>query len=88
VRPEAWALGAEGLPARLSRIERLGAEAILHAALAGSGTVVTVRLAPEQAAGLSPGQALHLTPRAAHLFDEEGLRRPLHATLPQHADHG
>jgi multiple sugar transport system ATP-binding protein len=88
VRPEAFALADGGLPARLARIERLGAEAILHAALAASGAVVTVRVTPDEAAGLSPGQALHLMPRAAHLFDEEGARLPLHAALPQHAHHG
>jgi multiple sugar transport system ATP-binding protein len=84
IRPEALAPAGRGLPARLGRIERLGAEAILHAEVAAAGPVL-VRTDPETAACLAPGQALRLAVRRAVLFDAAGARLPLQAGLREPA---
>jgi hypothetical protein len=68
-----------GLPARLSRIERLGADAILHAALLHGSEPARARVRPEEAAALEPGALLHLMPRRAHLFSPDGARLPVEA---------
>ena len=75
VRPEALAIAHEGLPARVDRIEFQGADAILHAEVAG--TPVLARLDPAQAEGVPAGSAIRLMPRRAVLFGADGARLPL-----------
>jgi multiple sugar transport system ATP-binding protein len=85
VRPEAMRLATQGIPAEVTRIERLGAEVILHAAIPGIAAPALARLAPEHVAGLAPGDAVALMPARAMLFDAEGWRLPLHAERREHA---
>ncbi len=77
VRPEGWAPAAAGLPARVTRLEHLGAETLLHLALGDQAAVL--RLAPDAAAGLRPGETLRLALRHACLFGADGRRAALHA---------
>jgi multiple sugar transport system ATP-binding protein len=79
VRPEALEPAAGGLPARLSRVERLGAEVILHTTLLHRGEPALARMRPEECADLQAGRLLHLWPRRAHLFAPEGERLALQA---------
>jgi multiple sugar transport system ATP-binding protein len=82
VRAEALApVAADGLPAEVTRIERLGAEAILHAAIAG--TPVLARLEPTT--NLRPGDTVLLRPRRAALFSADGARLPLAALVEEPA---
>jgi hypothetical protein len=67
------------LPARLSRIERLGAKAILHTTLPHGGEPALAWLRPEEIIGLKPGSLLHLWPRRVHRFAHEGSRLPCEA---------
>ncbi|WP_368417246.1 ABC transporter ATP-binding protein [Falsiroseomonas sp.] len=85
VRPEALRLAAHGTPAELRRIERLGAEAILHAAIPGIAEPALARLPPEDVAGLAPGAEIALLPARAMLFDADGARLALHAERHEHA---
>jgi multiple sugar transport system ATP-binding protein len=87
VRPEAFVPRAvgDGIPASVTRIERLGAESILHAAVPGVPAPVMVRLAPPQAEGLRPGQHLGLAPQRAILFDADGQRLPALLEIREHA---
>ena len=85
VRPEALRLAAHGIPAELRRIERLGAEAILHAAIPGIAEPALARLPPEDVAGLSPGDRIALMPVRAMLFGADGARLALHAERREHA---
>jgi len=87
VRAEALRLAAQGIPAELMRIERLGAEVILHAAIPGIAAPALARLAPEHVAGLVPGDRVALMPARAMLFDAEGQRLALHAERREHALH-
>jgi multiple sugar transport system ATP-binding protein len=82
VRPEALLPDdADGLPAEVTRIERLGAEAILHAVIAG--TPVLSRVEPTTA--LRPGARILLRPHRAALFSVDGERLPLAALAPEPA---
>ncbi len=74
VRPEGWAPAATGIPATLERIEHLGAETLCQ--LQGGAML---RLQPEAARGLAPGQKLHLAVTRAVLFGADGARLPLAA---------
>ena len=85
VRPEALRLAPHGIAATVTRIERLGAEAILHAAIPGIAADALARLAPEHVAGLAPGDTVSLMPARALLFGADGQRLPLHAEQRQHA---
>ncbi|MEI6115509.1 MAG: ABC transporter ATP-binding protein [Burkholderiales bacterium] len=85
VRPEALRLAEQGIPAEVMRIERLGAEVILHAAIPGIAAHALARLAPEHVAGLAPGDAVALMPARAILFDAEGQRLTLSAERREHA---
>lgn len=85
VRPEALRLSPEGIPAEVTRIERLGAEVILHAEIRGIAAHALARLSPEHVAGLTPGASIGLMPVRAMLFDGEGARMTLHATRREHA---
>ncbi len=87
VRAEALRLADDGIPADIMRIERLGAEVILHAAIPGIAAPALARLAPEHVAGLSPGDRVSLMPVRAMLFDAQGQRLPLHAERREHAFH-
>jgi ABC-type sugar transport system ATPase subunit len=74
VRPHHVTLGRSesSLSAKLTLVEALGAETVLHADLAGQKILV---VAPGQH-DLAPGQSIDLSFAAApiHLFDEKGLR--------------
>jgi multiple sugar transport system ATP-binding protein len=77
LRPEDLAPAASGLPARLERVEYLGAEALVHVRL-DDGTDLRA-LAPGDWAPPAPGGALSLAvaPERVHLFDaESGARMP------------
>ncbi|MBR0641254.1 ABC transporter ATP-binding protein [Plastoroseomonas hellenica] len=76
VRAEALVPAAQGLPARVERLERLGAEALLHCALPGSGAALVVRLDTAEAGAHPPGTTLRLMPARAVIFDAEGKRLP------------
>jgi multiple sugar transport system ATP-binding protein len=82
VRAEALApVAADGLPAEVTRIERLGAEAILHGVL--GGTPVLARIEPTT--NLRPGETVLLRPRRAALFSADGARLPLTALVTEPA---
>ncbi len=82
VRPEALQpADTEGLRAEVTRIERLGAEAILHAVIAG--TPVLSRVEPTTT--ICPGDQILLRPHRAALFSGEGERLPLAALAPEPA---
>jgi len=85
VRPEALRLSPEGIPAEVTRIERLGADVILHAEIPGIAAHALARLSPEDVAGLTPGAPIGLMAVRALLFDAEGARMALHATRREHA---
>jgi multiple sugar transport system ATP-binding protein len=77
LRPEHLAPAATGLPARLERVEYLGAEAVVHARL-DDGTALRA-LAPGEWVPPAPGGAISLAfaPERVHLFDAEtGARVP------------
>jgi multiple sugar transport system ATP-binding protein len=77
LRPEHLAPAATGLPARLERVEYLGAEVVVHARLEGGAGLRA--LAPGDWAPPAPGGALSLAvaPERVHLFDAEtGVRLP------------
>ncbi|MCO6414648.1 ABC transporter ATP-binding protein [Siccirubricoccus sp. KC 17139] len=86
VRAEALVPAAQGLPVRVERVERLGAEALMHGALSGSGEMLVARLEAAQIVAHPPGTSLLLMPSRAVLFDAGGDRLPmtrLHdATIP------
>jgi multiple sugar transport system ATP-binding protein len=76
IRPEHLTLAANGpLSATVQQTEILGAETIIHAALA-SGTAITLSL--RGIVSLAPGAIIRLAPddNAAHIFDEAGLALP------------
>jgi len=74
VRPEGWSPAAEGIAAIVERVEHLGAETLC---LLAGGAVL--RLSPEAARGVAPGQRLRLTVSRAVLFGPDGARLPLRA---------
>ncbi|MEE4117893.1 MAG: ABC transporter ATP-binding protein [Paracoccaceae bacterium] len=77
LRPEHLSPAANGLSARLERVEYLGAEAVVHARL-DDGTALRA-LAPGDWAPPAPGGAISLAvaPERVHLFhSESGARLP------------
>ena len=74
MRPEGWAPAGQGIPAMVTLIEHLGAETLCH--LEGGAVL---RLAPDMACGMVPGQALRLAVHKAVLFGPDGQRLPLRA---------
>jgi len=80
VRPEGWAPASHGIPAIITLIEHLGAETLCH--LEGGAVL---RLDPETARGMAPGQALRLAVRKAVLFGPDGGRLALQAALRETA---
>ena len=73
VRPEEWALaadGAAGLEATLEHVEFLGHETLLHATVGDQTLVVRV----PGAAQVKAGDRVQLTAATAHLFDAQGQR--------------
>ena len=74
VRPEGWAPAGQGIPAMVTLIEHLGAETLCH--LEGGAVL---RLAPDMACGMVPGQALRPAVHKAVLFGPDGQRLPLRA---------
>jgi len=87
VRPEALALrdAGDGIPASVARIERLGAESILHAMVPGVPGPVLARLPPGQAEALRPGQPVGLAPLRVMLFGAEGERLAAAIEVREHA---
>ncbi|MDB5412484.1 MAG: transporter ATP-binding protein, partial [Rubritepida sp.] len=85
VRPESWHPASHGLPATVARLEHLGAETLIHVTVAGHSAIV--RVMPEVARGLVPGESLRLAASRALLFGPAGLRMPMHATMRE-AVHG
>ena len=83
VRPEALRIAAGGVPAEVTRIERLGAEAMLHCAVPGIPETLVARLEPEAAALRSAGERIALLPVRALLFGRDGARLPLRALHPE-----
>ncbi|KAA2212914.1 ABC transporter ATP-binding protein [Teichococcus oryzae] len=84
IRPEAFVLAAEGLPARAEAVEFLGESVLLHTRHEASGSPLVLRLPPEAAGRLpASGAALHLgfAPGAALLFDQDGARRRAEAVV-------
>ena len=77
VRPEALRLAERGLPARIERVEQLGAETLLWCTAPGLGQTLVARIEPQAAAGLRVGAPLHLMPQHALLFGADGTRLPL-----------
>lgn len=75
VRPEALQLDEDGLPATVARLERLGADAILHARI--GATPVQARIEAAEAGRFHPGQAITLRLRRALLFGADGARLAL-----------
>jgi len=75
VRPEDIHVGAEGLPARLTGVEYLGADqlAAFEVGPAGASARVLVRL-PARAPLAADGHALGWPPEAEHRFDAQGRR--------------
>ena len=82
IRPEhiSFAATANGLPAQVQMVERLGGESYVYAETAGKASLI-VRATGE--ADLKPGHEVHLTlhPAHLHLFDERGNTIP----APQHS---
>jgi multiple sugar transport system ATP-binding protein len=80
VRPESLRLVREArgaIPATIVRIERLGAEALLHCDARGAATALVARLDAAAAASCAPGQRVALQPMRALLFGADGARLPL-----------
>ena len=75
VRPECWHPAAQGIPAIIARLEHLGAETLIHVAVAGHAAIV--RVAPDVARGLAIGEKLRLAASRPALFGPDGLRRPM-----------
>ena len=73
VRPEGWLPAEHGIPATIERIEHLGAETLCQ--LVGGAML---RLSPQAARALAPGQPMHLAVNRAVLFGADGSRLPLH----------
>lgn len=80
VRPEGWAPAGHGLPVTITLVEHLGAETLCH--LQGGAVL---RLTPEAARDLAPGQGLQLAIRKAVLFGPDGARLPLAAAIREPA---
>jgi multiple sugar transport system ATP-binding protein len=78
VRPEALRPAAQGLPAVVERVEHLGAEVLLHCAVAGLARPLVARLEPPAAASLAAGSPLQLWVRNALLFGAAGERLAVH----------
>ena len=77
VRPEALIVSTRGLPARALRVERLGAETLVHCAVQGMVEPTTLRLAPAEAERIGPDATIRLMPVGGLLFDADGARLPL-----------
>ena len=75
VRPESLAVATagSGIAAAVVLVERLGDVQVVHARVAGTESVVTVKL-PENGQALAAGQAVVLRPEpgSCYLFDENG----------------
>ncbi|WP_421996168.1 ABC transporter ATP-binding protein [Reyranella sp.] len=73
VRPSDLRLAAQGLPARIERVEDLGDSAIVSLRAADQLVKIKTDRPPDQPAGAAV--ALGFAPEAAHLFDPESGRR-------------
>ena len=82
IRPEHISItAANGLPAQVQMVERLGGESYVYAERRGKESLI-VRATGE--ADLKPGQEVHLTlnPAYLHLFDERGNTLAASQQLP------
>jgi ABC-type sugar transport system ATPase subunit len=74
VRPDAVRLGVEGgLPARVTRVERLGADAHVH--LHAGGYDLLARVPAEQAPAVGASVPIGFRPEGVHVFDAETGQR-------------
>ena len=73
VRPEDVTIGGDGIPARVTNIEFMGADTMIACAVGSQSITASV---PGKAA-LKPGEALHLAWRSdnMHFFDVASGRR-------------
>jgi len=77
VRAEAVALArSDGLPATVRHVEQLGPEALVHLAMEAAEESVIMRLAPDRAAALTPGErcSVAILPERAFVFGPGGQR--------------
>ena len=74
VRPEHLSLAPGGIAARVTHVERLGPETLLHAD--AEGTALTARLGGEHDFEVNSTVTLAADPAHLHWFDKEGLRVP------------
>ena len=72
LRPEHIALGPEGQPARVRRVEHLGDQTRLHLAL-GNEEIITLA---DPHTTLAPGDTVNISPRDPLWFDADGRRLP------------
>ena len=83
IRPEhiSFTSAANGLPAQVQMVERLGGESYVYAETRGKESLI-VRASGE--VDLKPGQEVHLTlnPAHLHLFDERGDAIPTSQQSP------
>ncbi len=76
-RPEDVVVGAPGLPARLVRVERHGADCFeTYAPLADDTLRIVARRAPSAVAAADEVVTLGVVAERVHLFGADGLRRP------------
>jgi len=91
VRAEGLALArGEGLPATVRLIEQLGPEALVHLTMDAAEETVIMRLAPDRAAELAPGErcAVVVVPDRAFVFGLGGQRLAARAARQGAVAHG
>jgi ABC-type sugar transport system ATPase subunit len=72
VRPDAIAIAASGLAARIVLIERLGGSSLLHARVEGLEPLLTVELPGTYEGATGTEVKLRIDPAHIHVFDGEG----------------
>jgi multiple sugar transport system ATP-binding protein len=90
LRAEALVPDRHGLPATVRLVEQLGAEALVHLAMPGAAEAVIMRLDPDRAAALRPGEPcpVAILPTRALVFDRDGSRLVARPALSTVAAHG
>ncbi len=86
VRPEDVKIGDDGIPARVTNVEFMGADTMVACAIGNQSVTASV---PGKAA-LSPGNTVHLgwCPDTLHFFDAASGRRQAHLTADGTRDTG
>jgi multiple sugar transport system ATP-binding protein len=90
LRAEALVPDRHGLPASVRLVEQLGAEALVHLAMPGASAAVIMRLDPDRAAALRPGEQcpVAILPGRALVFGADGRRLAARPALSPVAAHG